>query len=260
MASYTYIQIIYGIILLILTVIVGILYWKQGHKSAKEGFQAVKQGSTYIFYHIYCNEKTEAVVKDQITKIIFSEAYALIKTVYCFLTGEAENIETIKSLLSKYGSKFIVAAEGPGDTSYERFTLLKIKDYIKPEDKFLYIHSKGVSNTNNDATYMWRNYMEYHLLTNASNCIILLDKYDIIGTAYSTYTIGPHYSGNFWWSTGKYFLSLSSTIGSAYTDPEAYIFSGKPNYMVLDKDRFNSISPGQDLNLYKNIIYVKDYL
>ena len=110
MASYTYIQIIYGIILLILTVIVGILYWKQGHKSAKEGFQAVKQGSAYIFYHIYCNEKTEAVVKDQITKIIFSEAYALIKTVYCFLTGEAENIETIKSLLSKYGSKFIVAA------------------------------------------------------------------------------------------------------------------------------------------------------
>lgn len=260
MTSYTHIQIIYGILLLVLTIIVGVLYWKRTRYMYIEPFQALNQGSTYIFYHIFCNEKTEAVVKDQITKIVFSEAYPLIKTVYCFLTGESSYIETIKTLLSNYGSKFQVAAVGPGDTSYERFTLLKIKDYIKPEDKFMYIHSKGVSNVNTNAIYMWRNYMEYFLLTNASNCITLLNKYDTVGTAYSTYKIGPHYSGNFWWSTGKYYLSLPPTIGPLYTDPEAYIFLGKPSYIVLDKDRFNSIPEGHDLNLYENVINLKDYI
>jgi hypothetical protein len=260
MVSYTYIQIIYGILLLALTITVGVLYWKQTRYMYIEPFQAANEGSTYIFYHIFCNDKTEAVVKDQVTKIVFSQTYPLIKTVYCFLTGEQTHIETIKSLLSNYASKFQVAAVGPGDTSYERFTLLKIKEYIKGEDKFLYIHSKGVSNINTQATYMWRNYMEYFLLTNASKCIELLNTHDIVGTAYSTYAIGPHYSGNFWWSTGKYYLSLPATIGAGYTDPEAYIFVGKPKHIVLDKDRFNSVPQGQDLNLYKNIIYPKDYL
>jgi hypothetical protein len=256
MGSYKYIEVAYISILVILTIIVGILYWK---KNQVEGFQ--ENGSVYIFYHIYCNEKTTTLVKDQVSKIIFSPLYTKIKTVYCFLTGEPNEITNIKTLLSKYGNKFQVSAEGPGDTTYERFTLLKIKNYIKPEDKLLYLHTKGISiKMDEDAIYWWRNYMEYFLIANGLECIKLLDKYDIAGVAYSTHNIGPHYSGNFWWSTGKYYLSLSSVIGSSYNDPEKYIFSGDPKYMILDKDRFNNIEKGGDLNLYGNSIYPKEYL
>lgn len=250
----SYIQIIYISILLILTFLVGILYWK---KNGIEGFQ--QNGNIYVFYHIYCNEKTEAIVKDQATKIIFSPLYKTLKTIYCFLTGDSSKITEIKSVLSKYSSKFQVVAEGPGDTTYERFTLLKIKDYIKAEDKILYIHTKGVSK-DLDSIYWWRNYMEYFLINSGLECIKLLDTHDIVGVALSTYLIGPHYSGNFWWSTGKYYLSLPSVIASEYHDTEAYIFSGNPKYKVLDEERFSKIPKGADLNLYKNVIYPKEYL
>ena len=99
MGSYKYIEIAHISILVILTIIVGILYWK---KNQVEGFQ--ENGSVYIFYHIYCNEKTGAIVTDQVSKIIFSPLYKSIKTVYCFLTGEPNEINNIKTLLSKYGN------------------------------------------------------------------------------------------------------------------------------------------------------------
>ena len=250
----SYIQIIYISILLILTFLVGVLYWK---KNSIEGFQ--QNGNIYVFYHIYCNEKTLTTVKDQVTKIVFSQLYETIKTAYCFLTGEPSEITNIKSFLSNYSSKFQVVAEGPGDTTYERFTLLKIKNYIKPEDKFLYIHTKGVSK-DSDAIYWWRNYMEYFLIKNGIDCIKLLDNYDTVGVAFSTHYIGAHYSGNFWWSTGKYYLSLPSIIGSEYNNTESYIFLGKPKYKILDEERFSNIPSGVDLNLYKNIVYPKEYL
>ena len=102
--------------------------------------------------------------------------------------------------------------------------------------------------------------MEYNLITKASECMTFLDTYDIVGVAYSTFNIGPHFSGNFWWSTGKYYLSLAPTIASDYHAPEAYIFTGNPKYKDIDDGRFVSIPAGEDLNLYKNIIYPALYL
>ena len=32
-----------------------------------------------------------------------------------------------------------------------------------------------------------------------------------------------HFSGNFWWATGEYFLGLPDNIGPEYTAPEQYI-------------------------------------
>jgi len=253
--SYTYIQILYCTFLFILTIVVGGLYYM---KMKTEGFES--RENRYIFYHIYCNKETAPIVKDQIAKIVFSELYKTVTSVYCFLVGEESVIKEIKTILNNYGSKFKIAAEGPGDKTYERFTLLKIRDYIKSDDKFLYIHTKGVSKNSSDSIYYWRTYMEYNLFTNASNCIELLNTYDIVGVAHSTFSIGPHFSGNFWWSTGKYYLSLAPTIGSDYFAPEAYIFTGNPKYKDIDDGRFSNILKGNDLNLYKNIIYPNIYL
>lgn len=259
--SYRYTQILYYIVLFVLTAIVGGLYYtKFVVDTTQEGFQST--GNVYVFYHIYCNKQTAAIVKDTLAKIVFSELYKKVTTVYCFLTGGEGEITEVKKLISLYGSKFKVEAEGPGDTTYERFTLLKIREYVKPDDKFLYIHSKGVTNKQNvpEAIYYWRTYMEYNLFTKASECIGFLDTYDIVGVAYSTHYIGAHFSGNFWWSTGKYYLSLAPTIASDYYAPEAYIFTGKPKHKILDENRFASIPPGEDLNLYENVIYPTLYL
>jgi hypothetical protein len=258
---YTYIQILYCILLFVLTAAVGGLYYtKVVADKSQEAFQ--NKGNIYVFYHIYCNKETISIVKDQLAKLVFSELYSKVTTVYCFLTGDSTEITETKALISAYGSKFKVAAEGPGDKSYERFTLEKIHTYIKPDDKFVYIHSKGVTDKKGvpEAIYWWRTYMEYNLFTRASECIELLNTYDIVGVAYSKYIIGSHFSGNFWWSTGKYYLSLNRTIGLEYNDPESYIFTGNPNYNDIDDGRFSNIPTGSDLNLYKNVIYPNLYL
>ena len=47
--------------------------------------------------------------------------------------------------------------------------------------------------------------MIYH----QDDCIKLLDEYDTVGI---NKIVDHHYSGNFWWTTGKYFLKLPEEI------------------------------------------------
>jgi hypothetical protein len=222
------------------------------------GNQASK---TLVFYHIYCNEKTHDIVKSQIVNIVFSGLYRRVDAINCFLVGTQKNINEVEALLKSSGSKFHIAAKGPNDTSYERFTLLKIKDYIQPQDKFLYIHSKGVSKEKSDNIFWWKAYMEYFLMTKADECLKKLDTHDTVGVhwlvgAYNhDYQVPPHYSGNFWWTKGSYFMKLPSTIESRYTDPESYI--GKANPKHYEMDTLVNKPAG---NFYNNAITPKYYV
>ena len=202
------------------------------------------EGKLYVFFHIFCNEKTMTIVSDQCMKILFSGLYDKLEAVYCFLTGAKHDIDNIEKLVISMGKKFIVKEKGENDTTFERFTLLKIKPLIKPEDKLLYIHSKGVSkDVGVNAVYWWRSWMEYFLIAKFKKCLEELDNHDIVGVNYSAESIGPHFSGNFWWATGKYYLSLPDTIGPEYNDPETYVFSKNPKHV--------DVCPGiHDIRLY----------
>lgn len=229
-----------------------------------------------IFYHIYCIEPTEKFVKDQINKIIFSGLYHKVKAIYCFLVGETKFIESIKTLLTLHGKKFIIASIGYGSITYkqilelnknvvipnteewlmyegnnnphERTTLLQIKKFIKPNDKILYIHSKGVTRSNHDHHAIkcildWRNCMEYWLIYNHEQCIKLLDEYDTVGINHIMLP-KPHYSGNFWWTTAKYYNTLSDTIDySDHINPELYICTGNPNAKCIHNTGLQSKLP-----------------
>lgn len=105
--------------------------------------------------------------------------------------------------------------------------------------------------------------MEYNLLFKSEECITLLDTYDIVGTGTPNGGNGfvctkdrnmkplpSHFAGNFWWATGKYFLSLPKKIGDGYCDPESYIFINNPKYMALDADK----AP-KNTDFYKDHIY-----
>jgi len=213
-------------------------------KKSRRKMRGGNHGSVYIFYHIFCNEETMRVLRDQVTKITYSGLYDAVDQIYCCIVGEEAHIQNVKTFVESLPKKFIIHATGPNDTTYERFTLTKIAPLVKDNDVFLYIHTKGVTRTknkNNDLTYsetyLWRNYMEHFLIKNYKSCLEKLKEYDVVGVRYSTRLIGPHFSGNFWWSTGKYWTKLTSSvqIGDTYYDPEAYLFKASPKYSWLDK-------------------------
>ena len=115
-------------------------------------------GKLHIFHHIYCNENTLDILKEQIETIVSSGLYDIIDGIYCFITGSEIYIEQCCELIHKSGNKFSITRKEINDTTYERFTLLKIKEYINQKDKFLYIHTKGVKSNTIQVKY-WRKYM-----------------------------------------------------------------------------------------------------
>ena len=123
-------------IILILFILLFFVYYM----SINEHFNDNEKECIYIFYHIYCNEYTLDVIKDQINKIIFSGLYHKCDNIYCFLVGKKEFINICKNYIISCGKKFSIEDIGINDKTYERFTLLKIKKYIKLNDKFLYLH------------------------------------------------------------------------------------------------------------------------
>ena len=150
----------------------------------------------------------------------------------------------MKGYLATLPSKFVVQAEGVDDLTYERFTLQRIAGIVKDSDRFLYIHSKGVSRSHeknklSSVVYLWRNYLEYFLIAHYKDCLEKLKKFDVVGAAYKSEQIGSHFSGNFWWSTGAYYRKLvreHPRIGLSYLDPEAYLFKSGPTAYLVDGD------------------------
>jgi hypothetical protein len=186
-------------------------------------------GKVLVYYHIYCNEHTLPIVIDQITKIIFSGLYEKVDAINCFVAGNPSYIQSIVTYIQQQGAKFLIREIGENDTTYERFTLLKIAPEIMPDDKFLYLHSKGVTRPSSQPVFAWRNLMEYYCIAKHENCIDKLNTYDIVGVLWNQYP-QSHFSGNFWWSTGKYFLSLPKYIDNNYISPEMYIGTNNPSY------------------------------
>ena len=201
------------------------------HTTTQHNSHSHSHGKLYVFYHIYCNTNTMSVVRDQVTKIIFSGLYKKVEKIFCYLTGLKEVVDMVKAYIETLGTKFVIDDIGVGDTTYERYTLSRIHKMINEKklhdaDKFLYIHSKGVSRSHENGVmmeciYLWRNYMEYNLISRHEECAKLLNTCDIVGVAYKDILIGPHFHGNFWWTKVSYFKKLPEKIGDNYTDPEA---------------------------------------
>ena len=233
---------------------------KRGTRRMRGG----NQGNSYIFYHIFCNEYTLDIVEDQTTKIIFSGLYDAVKTVYCFLAGKKDDVELVEKFLKTLPKKFKIQKVGIDDTSQERFTLNEIGNLVTDNDVFLYMHSKGVLRTSGknvvfEPVYLWRNYMEYNLIRHHAECVKLLASHDLVGTIYKEKQIGPHFSGNFWWTTGNYYKKLISEhkIGDYYPGTEKFIFLGKPRIFKFDGDKI----PNEECfyrNPYHHNKYVDD--
>jgi hypothetical protein len=79
-------------------------------------------------------------------------------------------------------------------------------------DKFLYLHSKGVTKLGNQNVSSWVNYMEYFCVEKYQDRLIELQQYDVTGVNiqyHYEFTTSLLYSGNFWWTTGQHIKTLS---------------------------------------------------
>lgn len=204
----------------------------------------------YVFYHVFCNEHAEAIVRDQVAKLHFSGVYALCDTIFCCLLGPQH--DAIAELLQDSGVKFVIhkrAATPPTvrETS-ERFTLDAIAPLVKPDDKFLYLHSKGVTRPANMFVLHWRQFMEFQVMTRAKECLQALDTKDCAGCNFRFWDVpitnpahdsfplterGRHFSGNMWWCTGRHWLSLPRIIHEDYYGPEMHIGLVPPRVHLL---------------------------
>ena len=68
--------------------------------------------------------------------------------------------------------------------------------------------------------------MEYFLIEKYKICIKHLNNYDVVGINYCT--TPPHYSGNFWWSTYNYYITLLDSI-----ETEMLLFKNNPKFISL---------------------------
>lgn len=194
------------------------------------GFAAPEGSAVKVFWHIYAKDHWALIVRDQLTKLTFTGLYDFAAEINCFLAGPDESdVNAAAAMISDWGSKFMIRAKGVADSSYERFTLSRIRPLLRSGDKFLYLHNKGVTHQLTGAVnsvgkniYFWRTYMEYHLLRHHRRCVDLLDEYDTVGVDLFL-PGGSIYAGNFWWSRADFFLLHPSSIGLDYYDPEHYL-------------------------------------
>jgi hypothetical protein len=183
-----------------------------------------------VFYHVCATGPWEAVVRDQLAKVHWSGLYDAAEAVHCWVSGP----EAAKAcdVLREHGAKIVVEACAPGDTSYERLTLLGMRPLVRPGDRLLYLHSKGVTKDNRRSVLHWRQYMEHTLVRHWRRCVDLLEVADAVGVNFATRP-APHYSGNFWWCTGAHYLKLPRVIGDDYLDPEMHVLSVQCNAVAF---------------------------
>lgn len=182
--------------------------------------------STRIFFHITCINNWRTIVRDHFIKIIFSGLYHYCTQIHCFMVIPKElSTEEAKCFVQQFGTKICIEDTCTLDDAIgkdEWFTLGQIKKYIHEHDRILYIHSKGVTRWDQKDIYSnvedWRDLMDYFLIYQYKYCLEALQENDAVGINF--WNEPPHFSGNYWWCTGKHYLALPDTKGT-----EEYVLS-----------------------------------
>ena len=194
-----------------------------------------------IFYHITCIGSWESILNNQIHKIIYSGLYDDCENIYCYVVGAGNLKEYAKciKILQNIGNKIIIRKTNESDQLNEAFTLSDIRNCINEDTQLLYLHTKGVTRYNTNIYKLgetehvvenlygnimdWNNIMEFVLVKNYKACLKELQTHDVVGMNYVDQP--PHFSGNFWWCTGKHYLTLQDVIHIC----EAHVCSNYPN-------------------------------
>jgi hypothetical protein len=100
-----------------------------------------------------------------------------------------------------------------GENEFLTLNLIQ-QDDIEDDDYIFYFHTKGASKINTGLYELesnWRKNLNYYLITKYTEVIRNLKEYNTFGYQLEELDNGINiYSGNFWWSTGKYIKTINT--------------------------------------------------
>ena len=190
----------------------------------------------HLYYHIYAIDGVESIINEQLNLVKKHFDFPYILNVGISIADENKSISNILDILDKSKIRD-VRAKGHEFVTLD--LIQKDREKFGDSDYILYIHTKGASKQN-DAQYdniiSWRHLMNYFNIEQCKKVFNIFEKtqYNTYGVLYSVLAKNKLYSGNFWWSTGKYIKTI--------------------NIDTVKKSRFNA-----EINYIKNGIDWKPY-
>lgn len=188
-----------------------------------------------IFYHMLCVNDYKDRFDKTYTKIKNSGLLDITSAIFVNCVGTEKDNAII--YLKNYDK---VTSSISEDNTDESSTLIKLWDVCQTHDgNILYLHSKGVTRSDNQNIKSWVDLMEYFCIEKFERCFRALEKYDTCGVNLS-YEPMKHYSGNFWWSTSKYIKSrnlFDVSLSSKINDKRWYC-----EFWLLDTENTNPVS------------------
>jgi hypothetical protein len=149
------------------------------------------------YMHVAAMGGWREVVREQLDKLRASGLHDRTDRIAVTILGEGE-----ADLFR--GPKFDVVRD-PRLSLFEFATLRRMEG--SEADQAWYVHTKGVSRTENLAD--WRRYMEHFIIERHEDCLASLKEHDACGVDLRLWP-KPHFSGNFWWATGRHLRTLPS--------------------------------------------------
>jgi hypothetical protein len=165
----------------------------------------------HIYYHIYAIDGVEFIIDEQLSLIKKHFDFPYILNVGISIADENKSISNILDILDESKIRD-VRAKGHEFVTLD--LIQKDREKFGDSDYILYIHTKGASkqlDKQYDNIISWRHLMNYFNIEQCKKVFNIFEKteYNTYGVLYSVSGNWKLYSGNFWWSTGKYIKTIN---------------------------------------------------
>ncbi|MCL1950196.1 MAG: hypothetical protein FWF59_10735 [Turicibacter sp.] len=209
-----------------------------------------------IVYHIAILGNWYEIVQEQLALLESSGLGSAADRITVSVVGEvSRDLLVLLANTSFFGKvKFIYK---PDLSAYEFPSIEAVRQIAReyPEARILYFHTKGASHSSHVKSpegYLytpkqihnykqWRRFMEYFVIERYQDCLRSLRTFDTCGVdwlspkdsqAGRNAKFRPHFSGNFWWATGRYINRCTLAYHSRY-ECEMFIGTGNPRVKNL---------------------------
>jgi predicted protein tyrosine phosphatase len=163
-----------------------------------------------VVYHVAAMGNWQEVVREQL--LLLRES-GLVEV---RLTHVGHGLEWVLTEADQLGISVTMVRTDPNLSHYETFAMLEIERLAKSEwthRPILYLHTKGVSNPNDQGKKWWRRVMQEHVVRRWRDQIThLFEGFDAIGVNWIR-TGEQHFSGNFWLASPEWIRRLPDFVG-----------------------------------------------
>ncbi len=162
----------------------------------------------YGFMHVVDIRDGLDIAREQLKKLNATGLYKETSRIFMSVLGN--NPDEIAQGMSEAYPGIDIFHRSDNVEEFEFPALFKVQEICKEQECLVwYIHAKGVRHFGRIKTRVnaWRAYMEYFLMERYQDCLSALETHDVCGVEWRPRP-SWHFSGNFWWATGKYIRSL----------------------------------------------------